>query len=499
MREILHIFRKDVRHLWPRIIPVLVLTGLRGWLECKASALLLSVAILWLLSWIYLGASVIHEERLPGHQQYWLTRPYHRRQLLLSKVLFLMVFAVLPHFLIATLSLYVNGVSPLRHVSLVISTTLVFAGGTSLVVAAVGSLTENLIQLLWGLLVAAGLGVLGVILAGGQDFGNSEWGSVEWVRSSALGIVLVVATGSILVVQYWWRKTAVSLCILSGAIVIAAGVLFLGSWHEAWAIESQLSSRQLDRSSVRIAFDPTGRRATGFAEGAYQMTSQETGINLPVLVTGVPAGTQVISERIQVKIEAPGGRSWSSTWTPVGGVIGTNPMEDTHVIRRDGPYWQYVNVDRTFCRDVKDTPVHVRTTVALILLGQRETAPLATRGQTGHLPGDGFCGVSNGPFERLIVSCAWPSRTPARSYVLANSPGHRSLASLLSRSVIPYEIDGSVWDNAFTMSSPLPEPFEMHLETWQAVAHFEREVDVAQIRLGEYAIRRITDPPVKKP
>jgi hypothetical protein len=53
---------------------------------------------------------------------------------------------------------------------------------------------------------------------------------------------------------------------------------------------------------------------------------------------------------------------------------------------------------------------------------------------------------------------------------------------------------GSIWDADATLVSPPPEPLEMELVTWQAVARFERELDIPQIRLKDYAVHRITDP-----
>jgi hypothetical protein len=111
MREALLIFRKDVHHLWPRIIPVLAVTALWGWIECelfRPNPVLELLRGVWLLSAAYLVASVIHQEPLPGHQQYWLTRPYSRRQLVLAKALFLAAFTGLPVLALGAASLLVN-------------------------------------------------------------------------------------------------------------------------------------------------------------------------------------------------------------------------------------------------------------------------------------------------------------------------------------------------------------------------------------------------------
>ena len=76
MRDALLIFRKDVRRPWPRVIPLLAITALLGWMECALfviNPILVTLRGVWLLSAAWLVASVIQEEQLPGHQQYWLT------------------------------------------------------------------------------------------------------------------------------------------------------------------------------------------------------------------------------------------------------------------------------------------------------------------------------------------------------------------------------------------------------------------------------------------
>jgi hypothetical protein len=290
MREVLLIFRKDLRHLWPRIVPLLVVSVLLGWTECQVLrnpvvGLLRSV---WLLAVAYLAASVIHEEPLPGHQQYWLTRPYSRRQLLLAKGLFLMLFAGLPELAMEAASMSLNGVSPLVHIPLLLSTTLIFAGGASLVAAALASVTENLVQLLWGFLPASGLVILGFVLSANAD----SWQNLEWIRTSALGIVLFAAAITVLFLQYSLRKTALSRCLLGGAILVVAAGPFLGSWHAAWAIASKFSGRPLDPSAVRLAFDPVARPALDFSDAFYSPGLGQAGINLPTLVAGMPTGTR---------------------------------------------------------------------------------------------------------------------------------------------------------------------------------------------------------------
>jgi len=68
-----------------------------------------------LLAWWYLIAAVIHEEALPGNRQYWLTRPFSRRDLLAAKAIFILVFICLPDFCTEVAVLLLRGKSPLGY------------------------------------------------------------------------------------------------------------------------------------------------------------------------------------------------------------------------------------------------------------------------------------------------------------------------------------------------------------------------------------------------
>src|SRR5580693_8112343 len=115
MKQILHIFAKDTRHLWLEILISVALTiwlGLtsphRWWMSGagyeetvsfspRASVMLLPslLPVLIPLSWWILISPLIHDERLVGDRQYWLTRPYEWKKLLTAKTLFILVFLYL--------------------------------------------------------------------------------------------------------------------------------------------------------------------------------------------------------------------------------------------------------------------------------------------------------------------------------------------------------------------------------------------------------------------
>jgi hypothetical protein len=110
MKQIVHIFRKDLRHHWPEVLVSLALLIAFTWDEpsqwlpdreiMEASRLHSfvygSLLVLLVLSWGLLIVRVIQSERLAGDRQYWITRPVEWKKLLAAKLLFIAVFADAP-------------------------------------------------------------------------------------------------------------------------------------------------------------------------------------------------------------------------------------------------------------------------------------------------------------------------------------------------------------------------------------------------------------------
>ena len=90
MPQALHIFWKDVRYLWKEITLVLLLCTLfaRGYSAWIEPLLIVAAG--------YLIARLIHAEAIPGDRQFWVTRPYRWKSLLMAKLLFIVAFINLP-------------------------------------------------------------------------------------------------------------------------------------------------------------------------------------------------------------------------------------------------------------------------------------------------------------------------------------------------------------------------------------------------------------------
>src|SRR5208283_1124517 len=158
MGPALQIFRKDVRHLWPRIAIVLSVYFLAAWATYWPVAGLGTArniaGLPTLLAWWYLIATVIHEEALPGNRQYWLTRPFSRRDLLAAKAIFILVFICLPDFCTEVAVLIMRGKSPLGYLPDLLVSQLFGLAKVILPAAALASITGGLVEFAWTTLAA---------------------------------------------------------------------------------------------------------------------------------------------------------------------------------------------------------------------------------------------------------------------------------------------------------------------------------------------------------
>ncbi len=93
MKQVSHIFLKDVRRFWPEIVTSIGLLAAFGWNAMRSWVLpeeLVGVAGGWFeykflpgvvyvalpVAWAFLILRVVQAESLVGDRQFWITRPY---------------------------------------------------------------------------------------------------------------------------------------------------------------------------------------------------------------------------------------------------------------------------------------------------------------------------------------------------------------------------------------------------------------------------------------
>jgi hypothetical protein len=491
MRQALCIVRKDARHFRVHLSGFLILMALYGWMESalpRLPAVLrltnLFELVLMLGAW-YLVLLAIHEEKLPGDNQYWLTRPIHRRHLLLGKTLFIAFFFNLPLLVVHIVALSSNGLSPLHFVVALAARQLFFIV-VLLPVAAMAAVTENLMQfalaafLAFGAILLAGLGMAEAAPQYRPD-------GFQWILTSALGSFALIVLVGVLLLQYSRRNSLLSRLILTGGFLACGVMPMMNLWSCAFMLQarwSRLPDIARNASIIQMALDPARDPSRDVALGHAGQPFVR--LSLPVHVSGIPAGMEVISERINATLEVPGERSWNSGWV----VPGETPQRrgQTRVLPKDGSGWQYLNVERDVFERVKDKPAHLHIKVALTLLGKPTITRVRVPTLNRFIPEVGIChAIPN------RVMCFSPFGHADWIDVQAQTPGTAGTNDMGIRPDVSYGLDPTAPTGLGPWKTDIDDMFmanlsgkDMVFETRQALAHFVRELDIHQVRLAGY-------------
>ena len=126
MSQILHIFKKDTRRFWPEILVSSAILFAFVWVFperwkvhhdqsqfFRAQQFLAYLSVLWPVGWALLVARVVQAEATVGADQFWVTRPYDWKKLLVAKVLFIAVWLGGTYLLAESWLLTVAGFHPL--------------------------------------------------------------------------------------------------------------------------------------------------------------------------------------------------------------------------------------------------------------------------------------------------------------------------------------------------------------------------------------------------
>src|SRR6266478_487348 len=378
MRQALHIFKKDVRHLWFEIALAITVaaafafTGARRalWLVDPATnrtAAWTLVMILLPLAWWTLIARVLHDEALPGDNQFWITRPYSWKNLLGAKALFILTFINIPMLLADAVIVRAYGLPLAAEMPGLLWSQVLIAIVFIVPIAALSALTTGFVQLIFAILTPCVIALGVAIVAPEIVLGGC------WVGSY---LVISVAASAILVWQYSTRRTAVGRFLAVAAGILAVLGMALIPWSVAFGLQSWLSKHRVDQSLVHVDFDSSNRWLTRVViEGGDRVR-----IELPFDITGLPPNMMASPEGFSVRLQGPDGTMWRA---------------DQLLLRNAGKKGQKFSleatVDGAFYRKIKDEPLKVRGSLYMTLFGNRQTVRVPFEDRSVPVPRVGVC------------------------------------------------------------------------------------------------------------
>lgn len=390
MYRIFAIFRKDARHLWLQIAVLVMLMALVAWLDPtyrgdKASYYDLLCSFALPLTCGLIVISVIHEEKLPGDRQYWLTRPYSRTELIAAKVLFMAVFINLPllaHHICVYAAL---GIPPQNHIGALLWKQVFFTAFYILPAAGLAVITRTL----GGTLVVLLLGGLALWIADTafQFIAGRPLFLLQLPGRGATivqALLLVAGVAVIVVLQYTKRRTAVA-SVLAAAITLA--VTLCSVYGTAYGRQS----RPVATGTIHLSLDSDPSRRSSMKPGG---DPDRKTFDIPVRLNGVPDGL-VLDRYLRVVVMAAGKRflfaSQGILHSAESRRAGLSFTVEGYQFERT--VGQPVSLSGSFDLQVFDSPV---------------VLPLPKR-STVVAPGVGACHDSLGPNGEVSFTCYSPS------------------------------------------------------------------------------------------
>jgi hypothetical protein len=495
MRHTLHIFKKDSRHLWKEILVVTTMIAAFAYLGARSRPVLTAYALpidrldaiyrlLLPLAWWYLIAAVVHEERISGDRQFWLTRPYRRGSLLAAKVLFVLVFLNLPMLLADCVILAADGFKAWSYLPGLLVRQLLLLLVWFLPFLALATVTDNLQQFLLLLVMIPVLYFIIAIVGRLPVFGLYSHG--EWIPISAMIVVVVVGTFLILRIQYLHRRTTLARGIAICALPLALMVPSFFPRSTAYAAQLALSHRQSVPASVVLGLDLSRQGGQDRNDLVTDGEANTVELDFPLRATGIPQDLDLIADHLAVKVRTPDGNSLNTTWRSL-------MFSD-----RNGQLWMKVHIDEAVFQKLRGTRVTVRTSAYLTLLGNSRATLIPAGAKSMEVPGIGRCSFLPDNTHEWVLFCQAPFRQPVDfcKAILGESEIRKFNEALpIGGSYSPYPAELEVsplvltFNGVYGISRPISGALML---TATPLSHFHTDFELPDVSLKDFVLDKQT-------
>jgi hypothetical protein len=401
MKQVLHIFKKDIRHCWRECAAGLVLLLLFAWGDVRSWAdsnqlrmvgrfLPFQLEPLLIFSWWFLIARAIQDEPLVGDRQFWVTRPYQWKQLLVAKILFVFTFINVPLFLIHVSLLRLAGFHVLPELYGLLYLQFLTSLAFLIPIVALAVVTPTVAQMV--LAVVAVLILMGMLTGLGSAVPNANFGSGS--EFFQISIVIVVALAVILW-QYSRRKVVFARWLIAAAAVAVTLVMVATPYRTI--IEREYPALAAGgQPPVQLSLHPVETPVV--RDDAYVRDDVE--IMIPLNVSGVASGSIVALNGLEATIDSAG-TQWDSHWHSYSQVLYSG---QTRAQLR-------FNVPADLYERIKTLLVHTRLTLAFTGFREGDARPFVIPSTHFTLPELGICSLAfnNGNSIRCRSALRQPS------------------------------------------------------------------------------------------
>jgi len=391
MKQILHILKKDVRRFWLEIlISVFILAnftwlGPRIWRQNLALGVSLNsfglygpglveglLVLLIPISWWLLISRSLHEERLAGDRQFWITRPYEWNKLLSAKVLLVAAFVYLPLAVAQWWLLVAAGLHPANHIGALLYDWMLLTALPILPIAAIAAVTQNMARLVLTLLgVLMATAAIGAIIIALLQNGVMH-SPIDDITFLDVPLVLVDCSAVVLL-AYARRRIAMGRILLFALPVLlvvsqaffSSNVMVNHEYPEIGSAGMQFSLKDnaLPLESAHVAVSP-----------------RQLYIQIPMIANGIAPGDLWVGKGVRVTILAGRQTLWVSPW-----------QEQSFYLPTNGDATLGFNVDRAIFDRVQPETVTLRLEIAFDQAHREQVDASRISFQDGVIPGLGVC------------------------------------------------------------------------------------------------------------
>lgn len=317
MNQVMHIFRKDMRHHWIEIVLCQAALVAYVWQEiqqwtsrelylgsnlffARPAAIYVALPITW---W-FLISRVVQSESLVGDRQFWITRPYEWKKLLAAKALMILLFINLPLLCAQVFLLLKAHFTPWPYLPGVLFMQLMLILFPFVPILAMAAVTRNIAQgllaVLGLILFIAGMLVLDTYM---PQASVADAEISDWFQAALVIIASIMAIG----VQYRWRKTGRARIFLASAPV-ALLVLFIVTPYVLHG-ENDYPLPSGSSAPLQAALDqkPSAPRIPPDKD-------EDVLIAIPIVTPGPPAGYMAQLKGARLHLESQEGVRWDSKW-----------------------------------------------------------------------------------------------------------------------------------------------------------------------------------------
>jgi hypothetical protein len=544
-----HIFRKDARLLWPMALAVALLQSL-----CAARTVLLghfseprTLAMLsgFLPLLLYLGIvlvtiTAVHQDCLPGVRQDWLTRPIRRRDLLLSKLLFVVLMLHLPILLVDVAEQLALGFPLLASLGVSASRAASLLCIFTLPALMLGAVTRSLTDaLVFGIAATIGFTVLIALSIATPSPGTRvpPQPGMEWIPFGAAGLVILLGAPAALAFQYVRRRTVLARGIGLAVVALAWGIAIGMTPISTLAIQRWVWGSSAEGAVVSIAFVPDRQQmAPQTDNGAGQATrltanlaaekelerNVGTEVALPLRIDGLEPGQDLWADQVRIRVTSASGavpfegyRACSRA--PNG--IGVSCIVYTFEARaRDAAAGDTLSVQRfklpiAVYEQVKHQSVRLDISYVLTRFAQQPSQAIRTTGELRRLPEMGSCATRlDADDDESELRCLTQSGVPSCVTALIEDPQSNRRNPewhMCQPNYAPFRL---VWVEDVIGHSAISMPYRdpsglarypvdgttiqralMRLTTYDAVDHFQRTLVIPSITLADWEVSKTAD------